>query len=156
VAASGGVVLTHYTDDNRGIWVTFAPAIILLDRPHTLKLVLRGDYRNTEYLSIFQFKGSELVNIIHPYWTPQDYFRGTVILEWRHDLSTDFYAGAQQHYYSLRLGGGVDSTGNKDVIFEGEWHYDFLRHWAVEAHGGLDRSPAWNGASAYVSLIYRF
>jgi tetratricopeptide (TPR) repeat protein len=156
VAASGGAVWTNYTDDNRGIWVTLAPAMILLDHPHTLKLVLRGDYRNTEFPSIFEFVGSQLANIIHPYWTPQDYFRGTVILEWRHDLSTDFYAGAQQHYYALRLGGGFDSTGNKDVIAEGEWHYDFLQHWAFEAHGGVDRSPAWNGASAYVSLIYRF
>ncbi len=79
-----------------------------------------------------------------------------MILEWRHDLSRDFYAGGQQHYYALRLGGGIDSTGNKNVLFEAEWHYDFLQRWALEARGTLDRSPAWNGAAASVSLIYRF
>ena len=163
VGATGGVVLTHYNDDNRGIWVTLAPAFILLDFPHTLKLTLRGDYRNTEHPSVFEFQGPQLVNIIHPYWTPQNYYRGTILMEWRHDLGTDFYAGAQQYYagaqqiyYALRLGGGFDTTGNNNIIFEGELHYDFLQHWSFEARGGVDRSPAWNGASAYVSLIYRF
>lgn len=113
--------------------------------------------------SIFEFQGSQVVNIIHPYWTPQNYYRGTILMEWRHDLGTDFYAGAQQYYtgaqqfyYALRLGGGFDTTSNKNIIFEGELHYDFLQHWSFEAHGGVDRSPVWNGASAYVSLIYRF
>jgi len=156
VGATGGVVLTRYNDDNQGIWVTLAPAFILLDHPHTLKLTLRGDYRNTENASHFLFQGPQLVNIIHPYWTPQNYYRGTILMEWRHDLAAGFYAGAQQNYYALRLGGGFDTTGNKDIIFEGEWHYDFRQHWSFEARGGVDRSPVWNGASAYVSLIYRF
>ena len=156
VGATGGVVLTRYNDDNQGIWVTLAPAFILLDHPHTLKLTLRGDYRNTENASHFLFQGPQLVNIIHPYWTPQNYYRGTILMEWRHDLAAGFYAGAQQNYYALRLGGGFDTTGNKDIIFEGGWHYDFRQHWSFEARGGVDRSPVWNGASAYVSLIYRF
>ena len=156
VGATGGVVLTHYSDDNRGIWVTLAPSVLLLDHPHTLNLVFRGDFRDTEHTSIFEFQGPDLVNIIHPYWTPEHYFRGTITLEWRHDLSTDFYGGAQQQYYSLKLGGGFDTTGNKDVIFEGVYHIDFLHHWSFEARGGVDRSPVWNGASADISLIYRF
>jgi len=151
-----GVVWTHYTDDNQGVWLTLAPAFILHDDPHMLKLILRGDYRDTTHASIFEFEGSHLHNIIHPYWTPQDYFRGSVIVEWRHDLSRDFYTGGRQHYYTIRLGGGFDSTGNKNVLFEAEWHYDFLPRWAFEVHGMLDRSPAWDGAAAYVNLIYRF
>jgi tetratricopeptide (TPR) repeat protein len=156
VEVNSGVVWTHYTDNNQGIWVTLAPAFILHDDPHMLRIILRGDYRDTKYASVFEFQGPQLHNIIHPYWTPQEYTRGSVILEWRHDLSRDFYAGGQQHYYALRLGGGIDSTGNKNVLFEAEWHYDFLRHWALEARGTVDRSPAWNGAAASVSLIYRF
>ena len=156
VGATGGVVLTHYSDDNRGIWVTLAPSVLLLDHPRTLNLVFRGDFRDTERTSIFAFQGPNLVNIIHPYWTPEHYFRGTITLEWRHDLSTDFYGGGQQQYYSLKVGGGFDSTGNKNVIFEGIYHIDFLHHWSFEARGGVDRSRVWNGASADVSLIYRF
>jgi hypothetical protein len=156
VGMTGGMVLTHYTDDNEGIWLTLAPAFILLDHPRTLKLVLRGDYRDTSHASVFVFQGPKEVNIIHPYWTPQDYYRGTILFEWRHDLSADFYAGAEQFYYALRAGGGFDSTGNQNYILEGECHYDFAKHWAFEARGGVDRSSAWNGASAYVSLRYRF
>jgi len=156
VEVTSGVVWTHYTDNNHGIWITLAPSFILHDDPHMLRVILRGDYRDTEAASVFEFAGSQLGNIIHPYWTPQEYTRGSVILEWRHDLSRDFYAGGQQHYYALRLGGGIDSTGNKNVLFEAEWHYDFLQRWALEARGTLDRSPAWNGAAASVSLIYRF
>jgi tetratricopeptide (TPR) repeat protein len=153
---NSGVFWTHYTDDNQGIWITLAPSLILLDHPHQLKLVLRGDYRDTDHPSIFEFQGSKLINIVHPYWTPQEYTRGSLILEWRHDLSRDLYTNGQQHYYALRLGGGIDSTGNKNVLLEGEWHYEFLQRWALEARGTLDRSPAWNGAAATVSLIYRF
>jgi tetratricopeptide (TPR) repeat protein len=156
VEVKSGVVWTHYTDDNQGVWLTLAPAFILHDDPHMLKLILRGDYRDTTHTSIFEFERSQLHNIIHPYWTPQDYFRGTVIVEWRHDLSRDFYTGGRQHYYALRLGGGFDSTGNKNILFEADWHYDFLPRWAFEVHGTLDRSPAWDGAAAYVNLVYRF
>jgi predicted Zn-dependent protease len=156
VEVNSGVVWTHYTDNNRGIWVTLAPAFILHDYPHMLKVTLRGDYRDTENASVFEFEGSQLHNIIHPYWTPQEYTRGSVILEWRHDLSRDFYAGGQQHYYALRIGGGIDSTGNKNVLLEAEWRYDFLQHWTLEARATLDRSPAWDGAAALVSVIYRF
>ena len=152
----GGATWTHYTDGNDGVWLTVAPSFILHDHPQTLKLVFRGDYRNTAEESIFEFEGSTLVNIIHPYWTPQHYTRGTVILEWRHDLSRAFYAGAQRLYYALRAGTGIDSTENVNFLIEAEWHYEFLRHWILEARGGVDRSPAWDGAAAFVSMTYRF
>jgi hypothetical protein len=145
-----------FTDNNQGIWLTISPAFILLDEPYTLKLVVRGDYRNTQDASMDVFEGGNLVNIIHPYWTPQDYTRGTVILEWRHELLPESFAGAEQHYYALRVGGGIDSTGNKNLLLEAEWHYDFLKHWTLEARGTLDRSPAWNGTAASLAVIYRF
>ena len=153
---SGGATWSHYTDNNQGIWLTIAPAFILLDEPEMLKLVVRGDYRNTENLSADVFEGGKLVNIIHPYWTPQDYTRGTLILEWRQQFSRETFAGAQQHYLALRVGGGIDSTGNKNLLLEAEWHYDFLKHWTLEARGTLDRSPAWNGTAASLAVIYRF
>ena len=156
IAVSGGATWTRYTDHNQGIWFTIAPAFILLDEPHTLKLVVRGDYRDTQKTSMDVFKGPTLVNIIHPYWTPQEYTRGLVILEWRHQLSRELFAGAEQHYYALRIGGGIDSTGNKNLLLEAEWHYDFLEHWTLEVRGTLDRSPAWNGTAASLDLIYRF
>jgi predicted Zn-dependent protease len=156
VEVSGGATWTHYTDNNHGLWLSLAPAFILIDHPHTLKLVLRGDYRNTKSESIFEYEGPRLSNIIHPYWTPQDYTQATVILEWRHDLSRDFFAGSQQHYYALRVGGGIDSTGNKNLLLEAEWRYEFLQHWTLEAHGTLNRSPAWDGATAFLSVTYRF
>ena len=156
VDITGGATWTHYTDSNNGIWLTLAPSFILHDHPHTLKLLLRGDYRNTSEQSIFEYEGARLRNIIHPYWTPQDYTRGTVILEWRHDLSREFYAGAQQLYYALHVGAGIDSTGNNNFLVEAEWHYEFLKHWTVEVRGGIDRSSAWDGAAAFLSMTYRF
>jgi hypothetical protein len=79
-----------------------------------------------------------------------------VILEWYQELSPLLFAGDQQHYFGLRLGGGFDSTGNNNILIEGEWHYDFLKHWTLEARGTVDRSPAWNGAFATLSVLYRF
>jgi hypothetical protein len=79
-----------------------------------------------------------------------------VFMEWRQWLSRVLFAGDQQHYFALRFGGGFDSTGNKNVFVEGAWHYDFLKHWTLEARGTVDRSPAWDGAFATMSVIYRF
>jgi tetratricopeptide (TPR) repeat protein len=157
VAVSGTATWIHYTDHNEGVWLLVEPKFLLLDRPQeAVNLILRGEYRNTRDLSADVFQGPRLVNIIHPYWTPDEYTKGSVILEWRQEFLPLLFAGDQQHYFALRVGGGFDSTGNKNVFVEGAWHYDFLKHWTLEARGTVDRSPAWDGAFATMSLIYRF
>jgi hypothetical protein len=157
VALSGSATWIHYTDNNEGVWVYVEPKFLLLDEPQqALKLFLRGEYRNTRDTSVNVFRGPQQVNIIHPYWTPNGYTKGSVILEWHQELSPVLFAGDQQHYFALRLGGGFDSTGNDNILIEGEWHYDFLKHWTLEARGTVDRSPAWNGAFATLSVLYRF
>ena len=54
------------------------------------------------------------------------------------------------------LYGGTDSTENPSIHAEIWWHLDFAEKWSIETRGMIERSQQWNGASAWLSLLYRF
>jgi predicted Zn-dependent protease len=149
--------LARYDDGNEGVWVQATPSLLLLDHPHTLRLRGLFEYRDTRKVSEFVFEGAtpEPADILYPYWSPQDYFRGQAVLEWRHDLSRDFYHGAELHYYALRLRGGSDTTDNPGIAGEAEWHFEFAERWMVEIKGTIERSREWDGESLWFSARCR-
>ena len=150
-------VLRRYTDANWQQDVKADIGILLLDHPHSLKLVFTGQYLNTEHQSIFLTDAAgQTTDVIHPYWTPRTYFRGLIGLEWRQDLARDFFAGAPRHYYGLVVRGGTDTTRNNSISFAAEYLIDLAERWTFQAQIGVERSPQWNGASAFSSLSYRF
>ena len=53
----------------------------------------------------------------HPYWTPQDWLGGALVVEWYHDLSKLFFCGGQLNYYDLRLSLGTDTENNPSVAW---------------------------------------
>lgn len=146
----------HYNDNNNAFESRLTAGAIVLDHPTTLKLLAGGEFRDTEKESKPIFDDGEQVNVIFPYWTPQNYFRGIVSIEWRHDLAKFFFADAELHYYALRVSGSYDTDSNPSIGFEGEYRFDFLQRWSFHVIGGLERSPQWDGASAWSSLTYRF
>lgn len=146
----------NYSDENSGQWYSISAGYSFTDHPRILKLTLSGEYRNTEKDSIYYYTGNELTDITHPYWTPQDYFGTTALLEWNHDLSKHFFCGSELHYYALRLGGGTDTDDNPAFHVEGEWHYEFRNHWSVGIKGLLHNSSQWDASGAWVTIRYRF
>lgn len=146
----------RYTDDNDAFEGRADAGILLLDHPTTLELTIGGEFRTTRSQSLPVYQDGQETDLIHPYWTPQNYFRGFASLEWRHDLSRFFFAHAEQHYYLARLRGSYDTDSNPSVGVDLGWHLDFARHWTLELTGSVERSPQWNGASAWSSLLYRF
>ncbi|MDP2990686.1 MAG: hypothetical protein Q8O57_09005 [Kiritimatiellota bacterium] len=147
----------NYNDQNNGQLYRLSAAYALTDHPRILKLIVAGDYRDTKEKSqeIFDNTGA-LVDITHPYWTPQSYVAGTVALEWRHDLAPLFFSAADQHWYDLKCVAGTDSEDNPSIELDGEWCYQFRHHWTAGVAGMITQSRLYNAEFVSGRLQYQF
>ncbi len=145
-----------YSDSNDGHVLSLRPSWIWTDHPRVFKTTLNLEHRDTDEANTYVFTGPALTDIIHPYWTPQDYSSVSVTFEWYHDLSPEFFIGGLEHYYTLRLTVGTDSEQNEGIGFEAEWHREFADRWLVEAAFQLQRSQLWDGTGLRLALTRRF
>lgn len=146
----------NYRDGNSGDSQRLAVGYAFTDHPRTLRLLLSGERRDTKDKSLSLYSGPTLVDIVHPYWTPQDYYAGWAELQWEHDLSREFYCGSAKNVYGLALGGGTDTDDNPAVRVSGRWRYEFLERWNLEARGQMHRSPQWDADAISLWLGYAF
>lgn len=146
----------NYRDGNSGDSQRLAVGYAFTDHPRTLRLLLSGERRDTKDKSLSLYSGPTLVDIVHPYWTPQDYYAGWAELQWEHDLSREFYCGAAKNIYGLALGGGTDTDDNPAVRVSGRWRYEFLERWNLEARGLMHRSPQWDADAISLWIGYAF
>jgi hypothetical protein len=146
----------RYTDDNGLRHLVLAGGYSFTDHPRTLKVTVTGEYRDAREPNAFHYDGERLVDITHPYWTPQDYAAGAVTLSWNHDLSERLFCGAERHVYDLALTVGTDTEHNPSVAVRGEWHVEFLDHWTLHVNGLIHRSELWDAESVGMTLRYRF
>ncbi|HNT44021.1 MAG TPA: hypothetical protein PKN85_06140, partial [Syntrophorhabdaceae bacterium] len=153
---SGKAEYIGYNDSNSGSLFSLAAGYALTDHPRTFKVAASGETRNTRHDNEYVYRNGELVDIIHPYWAPRDYLAGSVLLEWRHDLSKTFICGAEQHFYDLKASFGTDSENNPYAKIEGEWSWEFLKHWLVGIKALAHTSPKWDATGAWAWLRYRF
>lgn len=154
VAAQARYIM--FNDDNAEKVYSLSGSYDLTDHPRIFRIKLKGEYRNTDKINEYIFQGTNLLTIIHPYWTPKNYLGGILTLEWYHDLSKFYFCGSQLHYYALRTILGDDTTGNKGYGFEGEYNYEFLKHWTVNAKANIYRSGQWNAQGAWAFIKYQF
>ncbi len=154
VAAQARYIM--FTDDNAEKVYSLSGSYDLTDHPRIFRIKLKGEYRNTDKLNDFIFLDRDLITIIHPYWTPKNYLGGMLTLEWYHDLSKFSFCGSELHYYAIRSFLGDDSPGNKGYGFEGEYNYEFLKHWTVNAKASIYRSSQWNSQGAWAFIKYQF
>ncbi|NGX49376.1 MAG: Beta-barrel assembly-enhancing protease [Candidatus Anoxychlamydiales bacterium] len=124
--------------------------------PKLFRVGYYAEYRQTKQLNIFVFDGATLINIIHPYWTPNNYNSFRFSLDWHHDISTYHYCGNQMHFYNLKISGGTDSEENPTISFEGEYHLEFFDHWTLGIKGIIHRSLLWDSESIRAELKYQF
>mgnify|MGYP000629376753 CR=1 FL=1 len=143
-------------DDNQGLSVRGDLGFLVTDHPRELKITLSGEHRDFQKNSSYTYLGANLEDITHPYWTPQNYYSGTVGLQWRHDLAELFFCGAGQHVYTLKLFVGTDSDGNPGVRMEGAYHFDFAKQWSLIAQGLIHRSRQWDAEGLWLGVGYRF
>ncbi|MCG6894162.1 MAG: tetratricopeptide repeat protein [Desulfobacteraceae bacterium] len=152
----GELRFKRFTDDNQGWSLMVSGGHALTDHPRMFKVLLSGQYRDTREQSQFLLEDGVIVDVVHPYWTPDDYLSGTLTLEWYHDLARDFFCGARRHYYDLKLSLGLESEDNALLRLEGEWRYDFADRWSVALNGLLHESSQWDAYGLWASLQYRY
>jgi len=145
-----------FNDGNNEQVYSLATSYDFTDHPRVIRLKLKGEYRDTAKLTEFVDQNGQVVNIIHPYWTPRNFLGGAVVLEWYHDLSKFFFCGSEKHYYALRAILSSDTTGNSGYGFEGEWNYEFRKHWSINVKGFLNRSDQWDANAVWASIKYHF
>ncbi|HEY0966344.1 MAG TPA: tetratricopeptide repeat protein [Opitutaceae bacterium] len=145
-----------YSDRNEGWYATVRPSYVWTDHPRIFKTTLALDWRDTDEASRYVRTGGLLTDIIHPYWSPQDYFSGGVTFEWYHDLSQEFFLGGLQHFYAARLTLGTDSEDNAGFGLEAEWRREFADLWILHALLTLQRSRDWDSTGVRFDLTRRF
>lgn len=145
-----------YSDDNDGYHFNLSPAYVWSDHPRTFKTTLSLDWRDTDRDNVYVFTGPTLTDIVHPYWTPQNYFGAALILEWRHDLAREFFIGAPEHWYDIRLSLSTGNDDNSGVQLAADYNKEWIDRWLLRAGVDLTESKDWDAFRARLSLTYRF
>ncbi len=145
-----------YSDNNDGWHFNLSPAYVWNDHPRTFKTTLSLDWRDTDRDNVYVFTGPVLTDIVHPYWTPQNYFGAALILEWRHDLAREFFIGAPEHWYDIRVSFGIGNDDNAGVSLAADYAREWIDRWLLRAGVDLTESKDWDALRARLSLTYRF
>lgn len=153
---SGTYQYYHYNDHNSQFHFNLLTEYQLTEDPNVLKIILQGDYRNAAHQTVSILDGTQLINMIHPYWTPNKYCSANLTLEWRHDYRRFEFCEAPQRYVDIKLTGLVDNAHNPSVAAILEWKHEFECHWGFEIKGFIQRGPLWNAEGAWGTLSYRF
>lgn len=148
----------EYNDKNRMEHVEVMTSYTFGNDPNIFKIILQGSYRNTAHLSeiIASPSKGEIVNIIHPYWTPQNYYSNSITLEYRHNFAWFNYCEGPLHYLDIQITGEEDTARNPSLQLRFEWRRDFMRHWGFSVKGMIHQSKLWNAEGAWLNIYYRF
>ncbi len=145
-----------YNDDNDQSLINGSAKFLLTDHPRSLSVSANIEHRHTTELNQYVYQGETLMDIVHPYWTPQHYLATSATLEWRHDISEFFFCGSQLHYYDVKLTGGTDSDNNPFFRTSAAWHWEFREHWTWDVEGMFHQSNQWKANFLATGLSYRF
>jgi tetratricopeptide (TPR) repeat protein len=153
---SGKARYIDYSDNNDSQFHSLGIGYAVTDHPRIFKVIFSGEYRDTNEQNVYRYSGNNLIDITHPYWTPQNYLGGDITLEWHHDVSKLFFCGSELHFYDLRVSFGANSEGNSSIQLKGGWHYEFYDHWTIGVEGMIHRSDDWDAESAWGTIKYQF
>lgn len=145
-----------YSDANVGSHAWIAPAYTWTDHPRTFKTILTLEARDTDHANLYRYAGPTLVDITHPYWTPQS-FRGTTLtLDWRHDLATDYFIGAPERWYDVRVSYTDGNDGNRGIASAFDWVREWRDLWVARVGLSLTRTQEWDDERVMARLARRF
>ncbi|NGX56499.1 MAG: Beta-barrel assembly-enhancing protease [Candidatus Anoxychlamydiales bacterium] len=146
----------NFSDNNNIQFLNIEVGYRLTSHPTMLKFNFLGEYRNSKKLNRFIFDGSDLINIIHPYWTPHNYNAYRVQLEWFHDIASPQICTNQKRYYDLKLFYGNDTEKNPTVRFDADVNIGFLNHYMFSLNGYIHRSKLWDAVGINAIFKYQF
>lgn len=145
-----------YNDHNSLQEAQFISTYTFTERFAIFKVALWAQYRNMAENDLFIYQGDALVNVIHPYWTPQKYYCGGVTFEWKRDFNHIPFCGAQERFASLRVIVQTDTEDNPGFRVEGEIKHEFCDRWTIAMRGLVHTSPQWLAQGFWSTLKYRF
>ena len=146
----------NYTDKNNLNVVAGSIDYQVTEYPKVLKLSLQGEYRNTAKTNIYIYERTELVDIIHPYWSAQDYYAGRFVVEWNHNLTFIDFIGSEKTRYTIRAMVGDDTDNNWAGSLTAEFHYDWGDRWSFQITTLGHYSHLWKAAGLWSNISYAF
>lgn len=152
----GALRALDYSDGNKGVHHSIYAGVALSDHPKAARVIVSGEYRHTDAQNQFVYTGGVLTDILHPYWTPHDYWGTAVTFHWNHDLSDFFFCGAERHFYEVLITFGTDRVSNQSLKLEAGWRHDFRKRWTIELRGMLYRSGEWDAEHLTARVGRRF
>lgn len=153
---NGKARFINYNDSNSGQHHQLSAGYAVTDHPRIFKVIMSGEYRNTQHENVSIYRGSSLINIIHPYWTPQNYTATGITFEWYHDYSKLFFCGNELRFYDIKVFFGTDTENNPSAKLEAELHHQFFDNWTIGIKGMINSSPQWNASGVWATLKYQF
>ncbi|MBU1053545.1 MAG: tetratricopeptide repeat protein [Proteobacteria bacterium] len=145
-----------YNDNNEGYHHSLGIGYAFTDHPRIFKVTLSENYRDTAKDSLYIYNGPALIDITHPYWTPENYFGTDINFQWHHDLSEYFLCGNENKYYDIRISFGAGNDGNSSAQIDGKWHHEISDYLTFEINAMLHRSNEWDAESISGKIQLRF
>ncbi|MCE2982979.1 MAG: SpoIIE family protein phosphatase [Parachlamydia sp.] len=146
-----------YNDQNTQEHMNLMASYILSEDPVTFKLIANANYRNAAHpTEIVTDPQGQLLTIIHPYWTPANYYAESLTLEFRYNYAWFTYCEAPQRYIDLKLTGENDTAHNPSFQLIFNWKHEWMRHLGFDVTVLYHRSKLWNADGIWTQVYYRF
>jgi tetratricopeptide (TPR) repeat protein len=146
-----------YSDNNNLNEFNLINEVQLTFLPTQLKWVTVLNYESFAHNSIINPNDpNEILDAVHPYYSPKNFSYYETRLEWTQYLSRDFFAHANVCYYSIQLGTGWDNNFNNYAHFRLLLNYDISSWATIGADANYTLSQVYRSIAASTYLIVRF
>jgi predicted Zn-dependent protease len=147
----------HYSDENDYNEVYLRSDYILCFAPAELKAIVATDVMGYRASTMFRADDpSDLVGVVHPYYSPRLYVYYEGRLAWKQWLSRDYFAHADQCWYSLEYALGWDNSLNNYNVVEARFNDDVRAWLSIGADAGAILSPVYNAQWVTAYLLFRW
>ena len=133
---SGMYRYSNYSDHNDANEFYLKSAHTLLEGREQLRGLVDYSFTGFARQTVFGPVPGSLVGTVHPYFSPRAFSFATAQLEWKQWFSQDIYKGANEKWYLLQGGLGVDSNSQIYFLSSGRVWYDQYAWltWSLDAH----------------------
>lgn len=147
---------TYFSDNNLQLESVLRANWTLIRNPGTFKIGVGGSYLDSQFVTVETIDEEELSKVKYPYWTPKNYLRGTIYLDWEQNLSRNSFSGQKELSYALALFSSFDNDNNLLVGGGVALNWEIRQNWRLQAATNVERSAAWNGASLTLTSSIKF
>ena len=154
--ATGTYTVGHYSDNNDYHDLYLTSEHTLHFAPKQLKAVFSADiYGYREQPILPTADPMNLFGTVHPYFAPNIFAYTEARIEWTQWLSRDYFAHANQCWYSLQYGVGLDNDLNHYHSLRAMFQYDVKCWLSIGAEAKATLSDVYDMGFATAFVIFR-